>query len=125
MLRTLNFAFILVTGLVCLGLYRIAEEARVTQADLAATDRAIAKEHEAMVVLGAEWARATQPARIAALAEHNLQLADTPSVELSSLTALPRKNAPLADVPVREAKAELPAPINSAAVKVVAFRTGM
>ena len=65
MMRTLNFAFIVVTGMVCLGLYRIAEEARVTQADLAAANRAIAQEHETMVVLGAEWARVTQPARIA------------------------------------------------------------
>lgn len=125
MMRTLNFAFILVTGIVCLGLYRIAEEARVTQADLAATNHAIAQEHVTLVVLGAEWARATQPARIAALAQRHLDLADTPSVELSSLTALPRKNAPLTDTPVREAKTEMPAPATSEPVKVIAFRTGM
>ena len=32
MIRTLNFAFVVMTGLVCLGLYRIAEEARVAAA---------------------------------------------------------------------------------------------
>ena len=46
MIRTLNFAFIAITGFVCLGLYRIAEEARVAQADLRETqygDRAASR----------------------------------------------------------------------------------
>jgi hypothetical protein len=34
MVRLLNFAFIAITSLVCLGVYRVAEEARVAQADL-------------------------------------------------------------------------------------------
>jgi hypothetical protein len=124
-MRTLNFAFVLLTGIACLGLYRIAEEVRIARADLAATQHAIAKEHETIVVLGAEWARLTQPARIAALAERRLALADMPSIELSSLSSLPRKNAPLVshDTPMREAKAEMPASAGHA--KVVAFRIGM
>jgi hypothetical protein len=124
MMRTLNFAFILVTGLVCLGLYRIAEEARVARADLAVTERAITQELRTMAVLGAEWAHATQPARIAALAERHLALADRPSIELSSLALLPHKNRPLADAPLRTAKAIMPLPAQ-AGLKVVAFRTGM
>jgi hypothetical protein len=126
MMRTLNFAFVLITGMTCLGLYRIAEEARVAQADLVSTDRAIAHEHQTITVLGAEWARVTQPARIAALAERHLDLADVPSIELSSLTSLPRKNAPLADTPLREARATVPAQAGHAEpLKVIAFRTGM
>ncbi len=127
-MRTLNFVFILVTGIVCLGLYRIAEEARIARADLAATGHAITKEHETMVVLGAEWARLTQPARIAALAGRHLALADMPSIELSSLSSLPHKNAPLVspDTPVHEAKAEIAPPAGLAEhTKVVAFRIGM
>lgn len=126
MIRTLNLAFILVTGLVCLGLYRIAEEARVANADLAATQRAIVQEHNAMAVLGAEWARVAQPARIAALAERHLALSDRPAIELSSLALLPHKNRPLVspDAPVRTAKATAPLPAE-ANLKVVAFRIGM
>ena len=124
MMRTLNFAFILVTGMVCLGLYRIAEEARVAHADLVTTERAIVQEHNTLAVLGAEWARATQPARIAALAERHLDLSDRPAIELSSLELLPRKGG-LSDTPVRTVKAIMPAPATQENLKVVAFRTGM
>lgn len=111
MIRTLNIAFIVLTGLVCLGLYRIAEEARVTSADLRAAERAIQFESDTLTVLGAEWARITQPARIQALASRHLDLVDEPAVELSSLTQLPPKNPPLApESAFRNAKAVVPAP---------------
>jgi len=95
MIRTLNFAFIAITGLVCLGLYRIAEEARVAAVDLRQTQAAIVQERDALAVLGAEWARATQPGRIQALTQRHLDLTDKPAPELASLTELPVKNPPL------------------------------
>jgi hypothetical protein len=95
MIRTLNFAFIAITGFVCLGLYRIAEEARVAAADLRDTRAAIVSEQDALAVLGAEWARVTQPARIAALSQRHLKLSDLPVMEFSSLTQLPEKLPPL------------------------------
>jgi hypothetical protein len=94
MIRTLNFAFIAITGFVCLGLYRIAEEARVASADLRQTRASIVREQDTLAVLGAEWARVTQPGRIQALAERHLKLSDTPVAQVSSLTQLPEK-APL------------------------------
>ena len=96
MIRTLNFAFIAITGFVCLGLYRIAEEARVAQVDLRETHAAIVQEQDALAVLGAEWARVTQPARIQALSAKHLDLSDNPTMEFSSLTQLPQKVLPLA-----------------------------
>jgi hypothetical protein len=96
MIRTLNFAFIAITGFVCLGLYRIAEEARVAQVDLRETHAAIVQEQDALAVLGAEWARVTQPARISALSQKHLDLSDLPVMEFSSLTQLPQKALPLA-----------------------------
>ena len=96
MIRTLNFAFIAITGLVCLGLYRIAEEARVAAVDLRETRAAIVHEQDALAVLGAEWARVTQPARISALSQKHLDLSDLPVMELSALTQLPQKAPPLA-----------------------------
>ena|SRR5258708_2199166 len=111
MIRTLNFVFMAITGLLCLGLYRIAENARVTNAELNATRTAIVREHETLTVLGAEWARLTQPARLQALAERHLRLSDRPEVELSSLTQLPSKNPPLApEAGFRDAKVVVPAP---------------
>jgi len=95
MIRTINFAFIALTGFVCLGLYRVAEEARVAQVDLRQARAAIVQEQDALAVLGAEWARVTQPARIQALSQKHLPLTDRAQVELSSLTQLPQK-APVA-----------------------------
>ena len=94
MIRTLNFAFIAITGFVCLGLYRVAEEARVAQVDLRQTRAAIVQEKDTLAVLGAEWARVTQPARIQALSQKHLDLSDRAAVELSSLTQLPQKALP-------------------------------
>jgi hypothetical protein len=95
MIRTLNFAFIAITGFVCLGLYRIAEEARVAAADLRETRTAIVLEQDTLAVLGAEWARVTQPARIQSLSQRHLDLSDLPVMEFSSLTQLPQKAPPL------------------------------
>lgn len=124
MIRILNFAFLAVTGLACLGLYRIAEHARVADADLKATQAEIAREHDTMAVLGAEWARLTQPARIQALAERHLNLTDKPTVALSSLTALPNRNATAPDSPIRAAKATVPAPPPSANATSINSHTG-
>ena len=109
MIRILNFAFLGIAGVACLGLYRTAENARVAEADLKSTQMAIAREHDALAVLGAEWARLTQPARIQALAERHLNLSGEPTVALSSLTALPNRNEPVVtDSPFRSAKAPAP-----------------
>jgi hypothetical protein len=96
MIRTLNFAFLALTGFVCLGLYRIAEEARVAAADLRDTRAAIAQEQDTLAVLGAEWARVTQPARIQALSKRHLALTDEPVALASSLAQLPHKAPPVA-----------------------------
>jgi hypothetical protein len=123
MIRTFNFALIAFTGLVCLGLYHIAEEARVAQAELVGTRQAIARERDTLTVLGAEWARLTQPARIQALAARHLELADKPEAELSALKELPRKGAPL--VPgVRNAKAIAPPASPAPKVLPVSLKTG-
>jgi hypothetical protein len=109
MIRTLNFAFIAITSLACLGVYRTAEQARVDQGALKATQAAILRENNTLAVLGAEWARITQPARIQALTQRHLDLSDSPTVELSSLSQLPSKDAPLpAEGEIRNAKAVVP-----------------
>ena len=110
MIRTLTFISAAMAAIVCLGLYHLAEQARVTASDLRATEAAIRHEHEVLIVLGAEWARLTQPARIHALVQKHLDLVDRPAVELSSLALLPSKNATLAaPSTIRTAKAAKPA----------------
>ena len=122
MIRTLNFFCIAITGLVCLGLYRLAEEARVASADLRATRAAIETERSTLTVLGAEWARVTQPARIQALAARHLDLTDKPVLQLSSLTQLPLKDAPKVrdSKEIMEAKAVMPKAANKASAVLLA-----
>jgi hypothetical protein len=95
MMRTLNFVCLAMTGLVCLGLYNLAEQARVAQVELRATQSAIKRERDTLTVFGAEWARLTQPNRISVLAKKHLALQDRPTLRLSSLTQLPAKALPL------------------------------
>lgn len=59
MIRILNFTLILATGLICLGVYRVAEEARMSVIELRETHAEIAQENKSMAVLGAEWAKLT------------------------------------------------------------------
>ncbi len=96
MIRTLNFAFVAITCVVCLGVYRTAEKARVEQVEMTTTRAEILKETAALNVLGAEWARVTEPKRLQALVEHHLDLTDKPGRALTSLSELPLKNPPLA-----------------------------
>ena len=116
MMRTLNFLCIAVMGLTCLGLYHIAEEARVSEAELRAAKNAIQREEESLTVLGAEWTRVTLPGRIHALAEKHLGYSGKPLLQLSSLTQLPRKGE--SDERVLIAKAGKSAP------RAVAFASG-
>ena len=122
MIRTINFAFLAVTGLVCLGLYHVAENTRVAQAELRSARAAIARESDMMAVLGAEWARMTQPARIQALVARHLQLSDAPAVELASLSSLPNRASPPA-TQVRQANAIVPTPQSAPPARSVALAT--
>ena len=108
MLRTVNFALVLMTGLICLGVYRVAEEARIAAVELRETKAAIVQEKRSITVLGAEWARLTQPARIQVLAERYLHLNDRPAARFASVNQLPPKFAPHPEDAIRNASAVIP-----------------
>ena len=110
MIRILSFTLVVMTGLVCLGVYRIAEQARMTAVELRETTAAILQEKQSMTVLGAEWARLTQPDRIQALAERHLHLSDRPAPQLASLGQLPPKFLPQPETAIRNANAIVPQP---------------
>jgi hypothetical protein len=108
MIRLLNLTLVLVTGLVCLGVYRIAEEARIAAVELRATRVAIAQENQSFTVLGAEWASLTQPARIQVLANLYLKLDERPAAQLASLGQLPPRFIPRPENAIRNANAVVP-----------------
>ena len=108
MIRVLSFSLVVFTGLIGFGVYRVAEEARITALELRETRTAIAQENQSLTVLGAEWARLTQPARIQALAEKHLNLSSKPPAQVASLSRLPPKDAPDAESAIRNANAVVP-----------------
>lgn len=108
MIRMLNFTLVLMTGLISLGVYRVAEEARIAAVELRETRTEIAQENQSMAVLGAEWARLTQPARIQALADRYLKMDEHPAAQLASITDLPSKFAPQPEDAIRAASAVVP-----------------
>lgn len=108
MIRILNLTLVLITGTISLGVYRVAEQARMTALDLRETRAAIARENQSMTVLGAEWARLTQPARIQALAERYLKLDDRPAAQVASIKRLPGRFAPQPESAIRNASAIIP-----------------
>ena len=126
MVRVINFFFVALTGLTCLALYHVSEQTRVANLELSRVNYEIVGEHSTMSVLQAEWARVADPARIQRLAEADLGVSDTPTVELSSLELLPRRGqtAPLGESPVREANATVPAQQNDSRIRLAAVRPG-
>jgi cell division protein FtsL len=108
MIRILNFTLILTTALICLGVYRVAEEARMSVMELREARAEIAREKNSMAVLGAEWAKLTQPARIQALARRYLNVTDHPAAQFASVSQLPPKFAPRPEDAIRNANAVIP-----------------
>ena len=92
-LTVVNFAFVAFSGMVCLGLYHVAEQTRVAKDQLHHINHQIAREQNEMTVLQAEWARVADPARIQRLAQAYLGLTNKPTVEMSSLTLLPKRDS--------------------------------
>ncbi|HEX4532915.1 MAG TPA: hypothetical protein VH000_01685 [Rhizomicrobium sp.] len=124
MVRVLNFLFVAITGLACLALYRVSEDTRMANLQLAVAQHQILQEHAATTVLQAEWSKVANPARIQQLAEEQLGLTDMPSIELSSLELLPRRGQALnpGDAPIRNASDEVP--VQDAHIHPASVRTG-
>lgn len=125
MIRVMNFFCIALAALSCLALYRVSEQTRVAHVQLAHVEHQIAAQKTAMNVLQAEWSRVADPARIQHLAEAKLGLTDQPTVELSSLELLPRRDAaPLGNSDVRSASAVTPVKPQDPRIRLAAVRIG-
>lgn len=110
MVRVINFFCVAFIGMTILGLYQVSERTRVASVELQKVQRETARELASINVLETEWARVAGPARIQALAESKLGMANTASVQLSSLDLLPHRGEELTVTSnIRNASAEVPA----------------
>jgi len=102
-------------GTTILAEYRVCEQTRLAQAELKVLDRRTADERASIVVLETEWQRVAGPARIQALAEEKLGMTDRATLQLSALELLPRQGTESREAVVRQASAQIPAPIRNTA----------
>lgn len=89
--RVLNILLALAATAVVATNYGVAEQTRVAGVRLAVVEKTIGDQDAAMHDLKAEFAQLTAPENIQALAESELGMTDQTSVQLASLTALPRR----------------------------------
>ena len=126
MIRVLNFASFALAALCCLALYHLSEETRIARVKLQAVERQIMGDRDAMKVLQADWERVAEPARIHALAESQLGLADTASVSVASLDLLPRRGdaPPLLGSPVQTASVAASVALSDPHIHLAAAHAG-
>lgn len=112
MTRFLNFIIVVITGLICFGLYNITHEAQEKEAELRRIEDAIEAERRAILVLKAEWSHLSQPARIQKLASIHLGLAPVSASTIASFSDLRDRPAD----PVMIARLPDAAPTNQVAM---------
>ena len=85
MLRFINVCLVL--GLVALAcvIYHVKYQARGFDADIAALDKRIDQERDAIAVLRAEWSLLNRPERIDRLAKKHLKLAPSKPIQIVTL----------------------------------------
>jgi|SRR5580700_1005846 hypothetical protein len=110
-IRLANFVCVALMGMAILANYHISEQTRLAAVALKSVDHSIAQERASTTVLGAEWERVADPARVQALAQTKLSMSDAATAQLASLELLPRSgnDTSLGGADVRQASDQVPA----------------
>lgn len=108
MIRVVSTFCVGLMGLSILTLYHISEQTRVVRHELARTEDQVKSERTQISVLEAEWQKAASPEAIQKMAESSLGMQNATTVQLASVTLLPRRaDAPLNNEPVQSASAQV------------------
>ncbi|NIA68618.1 hypothetical protein HBA54_08445 [Pelagibius litoralis] len=94
MRRFVIFCWILAGSVTALTLFQIKQEVLELEHGIKQVHSDILRDQEAIHVLEAEWSYLNHPARIAALAEHHLQLAPIPAERIIGFADLPFPGEP-------------------------------
>jgi len=126
MIRVVSTFCVGLMGLSILSLYHVSEQTRIARQELVRTEKQISSERVEIRVLETRWQKVAGPETIQKLAESSLGMNDTTTVQLSSLTELPRRgDEPLNGEQVHSASAQLPSAPPPASVVKAAVRSGM
>ena len=119
MIRVVSTFCVGLMGFTILTLYHVSEQTRIARQDLTHSEKQIQVEQTQISVLEAQWQKAASPETIQKLAEGSLGMQNSTTVQLASVTLLPRRNdAPLNGEQVQTANATgTPAPVLKASVR--------
>jgi cell division protein FtsL len=122
MIRVVSTFCVGLMGFTILTLYHVSEQTRIARQDLAHAEKQIGVEQTQISVLEAQWQKVASPETIQKLAESSLGMQNATTVQLASVTLLPRRaDAPLNGEQVQTANASGTA----ARVLKAAVRSGM
>lgn len=108
--RLLTIAFIALTAVLSVSLYRLAEVVRGLDAERAAVQRQLVDAQENIRVLEAEWAYVTRPEVLQERSTRHLTLSPVQARQIARFADLPRRDAHVAaDTPPPPAAAQAPA----------------
>ena len=126
MIRVVSTFCVGLMGFTILTLYHVSEQTRIARQDLAHAERQIQTEQTQISVLEAQWQKAANPEVVQKMAESSLGMQNTSTVQLASVTELPRRSAdePLNGDQVRSASAQMPGNASQSVLKISA-RSGM
>lgn len=91
MARVLNFLCVALLGFSILGLYQVSERTRAVGMSLRDVESQVAEEQAKTGDLQVVYEHLARPDRIQTLAEASLGMSDTATVQLASLSLLPRR----------------------------------
>jgi cell division protein FtsL len=121
MIRVVSTFCVGLMSFTILTLYHVSEQTRVARQDLTVAEKQIKSEQTQISVLEAQWQKAASPETIQKLAENTLGMQNTTTVQLASVSQLPRRSdEPLGGEQLRAASAQMPAvptPILKASVR--------
>lgn len=119
MIRVVSTFCVGLMGFTILTLYHVSEQTRIARQDLAHAEKQIDVEQTQISVLEAQWQKAASPDTVQKLAESALGMQNATTVQLASVTQLPRRaDAPLNGEQVQTANAQMTAaPVLKAAVR--------
>jgi hypothetical protein len=125
MIRIVSTLCVGLLGFTVISAYHVSEEARIAKQELRRTETQIAMETSEISVLEAQWQKQASPETIQKLAEASLGMRNTTTVQLASVSQLPRRSDALNGEEMQQASLQSPVTPMSVPVLKISARSGM
>ncbi len=125
MIRIVSTLCVGLLGFTVISAYHVSEQARVAKQELRRTEKQITAETSEISVLEAQWQKQASPETIQKLAEASLGMRNTITVQLASVSLLPRRSSALNGEEMQQASLQSPAAPEPIPVLKISDRRGM